>query len=76
MKVVDSSSHIANIGSMIEEMENSLRSKLDALYISKTRDILANIRTLTAGPTQGAEFVADLSGAILRHGAKKADTSA
>ena len=38
------SSHITNIGQMIEDAEIDLRSKMDALYIQKTREILDGIR--------------------------------
>jgi capping protein beta len=38
------SSHIANIGKIIEEVEIELRSNMDALYIQKTREVLNSIR--------------------------------
>lgn len=41
-------SHIANIGRMIEEMENSIRQSLMTIYFDKTKSILNSLRS-TAG---------------------------
>lgn len=40
-----SEGHIVNIGTTIEDMENTLRNQLDQVYFSKTRDILSELRT-------------------------------
>jgi capping protein beta len=40
----DNSPHIANIGHMIEDMENQMRSTLDAIYFGKTKDIVNDLR--------------------------------
>jgi len=38
--------HIANIGLMIEEMENKMRSTLNAIYFGKTKDIVNDLRSM------------------------------
>lgn len=48
MKFKDSSSHIANIGTLIEDVEIQLRNMLQEVYFGKTRDILSDIRSLDA----------------------------
>lgn len=40
----DNNPHIANIGHMVEEMENSMRSTLDQIYFGKTKDIVNDLR--------------------------------
>ena len=40
------SSHIVNIGQMVEKMENSIRSTLDTIYFGRTRDIMNETRSL------------------------------
>jgi capping protein beta len=42
----DSSPHIANIGRMVEEMENKIRSTLNEIYFSKTQDIVQGLRSV------------------------------
>ncbi|KAL5267578.1 hypothetical protein ACHWQZ_G004575 [Mnemiopsis leidyi] len=44
--VTDMSSHIVNIGQMVEKMENSIRSTLDTIYFGRTRDIMNETRSL------------------------------
>lgn len=39
------SSHIANIGRMIEDMENAIRESLMTIYFDKTKNILNSLRT-------------------------------
>lgn len=36
--------HVCNMGRMIEDMENEMRSNIDRLYIAKTREIISSIR--------------------------------
>lgn len=48
LPVEDSASHIANIGSMIEDIESKLRNVLNEVYFGKTRDIIGDLRTVTA----------------------------
>ncbi|XP_003387876.1 PREDICTED: F-actin-capping protein subunit beta-like [Amphimedon queenslandica] len=44
--VSDASPHIANIGRMIEEMENKIRSTLNEIYFGKTKDIVNDLRSV------------------------------
>lgn len=44
-------SHLANIGRMIEDMENQMRNTLDTVYFDKTRSILNALRD----PTHNSE---------------------
>lgn len=67
------STHIVNMGKMIEEMEITLRKQLDDLYIQRTRHIVNSIRksykpTEQAGPTKN--FLADLGAAMGKQSAK------
>nr|ACO12007.1 F-actin-capping protein subunit beta [Lepeophtheirus salmonis] len=43
--VSESSPHIANIGRMVEDMENKIRNTLNEIYFSKTRDIVHGLRS-------------------------------
>ena len=60
--------HIANIGRMIEDMENDMRSNLNELYILKTREVIHSLRQLQSGPLFTANHVANLNAAVLGHG--------
>jgi capping protein beta len=42
----DNNPHIANIGHMIEDMENQMRSVLNAIYFGKTKDIVNDLRSV------------------------------
>ncbi|CAG0903595.1 unnamed protein product, partial [Cyprideis torosa] len=42
----DPSPHIANIGRLVEDMENKIRSTLNEIYFSKTRDIVNGLRSV------------------------------
>jgi capping protein beta len=42
----DSSPHLANIGKMVEDMENKIRSTLNDIYFSKTQDIVQGLRSV------------------------------
>jgi len=48
--------HIANIGLMVEEMENKMRSTLNEIYFGKTKDIVNDLRqvlfNLSVRPTR------------------------
>lgn len=44
--VTDSSPHIANIGRMVEDMENKIRSTLNEIYFGKTKDIVNSLRSI------------------------------
>ncbi|KAI0360018.1 f-actin capping protein beta subunit [Trametes cingulata] len=42
----DSSSHVANTGRMIEEMEIKMRNLLQEVYFGKTRDVVFDLRSI------------------------------
>ncbi|CAG0884697.1 unnamed protein product [Darwinula stevensoni] len=44
--VSEASPHIANIGRMVENMENKIRSTLNEIYFSKTKDIVNGLRSV------------------------------
>lgn len=39
------STHIANIGRLVEEMENQIRQSLNTIYFDKTKSILNSLRS-------------------------------
>lgn len=45
-QVTDMSSHIVNIGQMVEKMENNIRGTIDTIYFGRTRDIMNETRSL------------------------------
>ncbi|KAL1465821.1 hypothetical protein WDU94_005360 [Cyamophila willieti] len=45
-QVSETSPHIANIGRMVEEMENKIRNTLNEIYFGKTKDIVNGLRSL------------------------------
>lgn len=67
-QVSDTSPHIANIGRMVEEMENKIRNTLNEIYFGKTKDIVNGLRSLQPLSEQKAkdEFKIDLISAISR----------
>jgi capping protein beta len=44
----DEGSHIANIGTLIEEIESKLRNTLNEVYFGKTRDIVGDLRSVAS----------------------------
>lgn len=44
--VSEASPHIANIGRMVEDMENKIRNTLNEIYFGKTRDIVNGLRSV------------------------------
>ncbi|KAF4519812.1 hypothetical protein B566_EDAN006826 [Ephemera danica] len=44
--VSESSPHIANIGRMVEDMENKIRNTLNEIYFGKTKDIVNGLRSV------------------------------
>lgn len=44
--VSETSPHIANIGRLVEDMENKIRNTLNEIYFSKTRDIVNGLRSV------------------------------
>lgn len=39
-------SHLANVGKMVEEMENKIRSSLDQVYFGKTKQMVEELRSI------------------------------
>jgi len=44
--VSEASPHIANIGRLVEDMENKIRNTLNEIYFGKTRDIVNGLRSV------------------------------
>ncbi|XP_014662171.1 PREDICTED: F-actin-capping protein subunit beta [Priapulus caudatus] len=44
--VSDTSPHIANIGRLVEDMENKIRNTLNEIYFGKTKDIVNSLRSV------------------------------
>jgi len=44
--VSEASPHIANIGKMVEEMENKIRNSIDEIYFGRTRDVVNSLRSI------------------------------
>jgi len=44
--VSEASPHIANIGKMVEEMENKIRNQLDEVFFARTRDVVNSLRSI------------------------------
>lgn len=65
--VNENSPHIVNIGKMVEEMENKIRSTLNNIYFGKTRDIVNGLRSIDPlqDPAQKAAFQADIRNALI-----------
>lgn len=48
-------SHISNLGRMIEDMENRVRSQVGEIYFGKTKDVLGMLRSKESLETQRRE---------------------
>lgn len=70
--VNDQAPHIANIGRMVEDMENKIRNTLNEIYFSKTKDIVNGLRSIQSLSDQKAqaEMKQDLAAALLRRNVK------
>jgi capping protein (actin filament) muscle Z-line, beta len=44
--VQDATSHVQNVGRMVEDMEIKMRNLLQEVYFGKTRDIVNDLRSL------------------------------
>lgn len=64
--------HIANIGRMVEDMENKIRNTLNEIYFSKTKDIVNGLRSIQSLSDQKAQAAMkqDLAAALLRRNVK------
>lgn len=71
----DTSPHIANIGRMVEDMENKIRTTLNEIYFGKTRDIVNGLRSINtlSDQKQKAELKKDLANALKMRQANKAE---
>lgn len=70
--VNEQSPHIANIGRMVEDMENKIRNTLNEIYFSKTKDIVNGLRSIQSLADQKAQAAMkqDLAQALLRRNVK------
>jgi len=77
-QISESSPHIANIGKMVEDMETKIRSTLNEIYFSKTRDIVNGLRSINpiSEQKQRADLKRDLARALQQRnaGGGKGDT--
>lgn len=46
MAVEDDTSHVANIGKMVEEMELKMRNLLQEVYFGKAKDVVGDLRSM------------------------------
>ena len=46
MAVEDDSSHVANIGKMVEDMELKMRNLLQEVYFGKAKDVVGDLRSV------------------------------
>lgn len=70
--VSEQSPHIANIGRMVEDMENKIRNTLNEIYFGKTKDIVNGLRSIQSlsDQRQQAAMKQDLAAALLRRNVK------
>lgn len=70
-QTTESSPHIANIGRMVEDMENKIRNTLNEIYFGKTKDIVNGLRSVQslADQKQQAALRQDLAAALQRRNA-------
>jgi len=52
-----SEAHVANIGKMIEAMENDLRGAVEGIYLSKSNEIMASMHHATEGGLGGGMLI-------------------
>jgi len=74
--VSESSPHIANIGRLVEDMENKIRNTLNDIYFGKTKDIVNGLRSTVSAneQKQRANLSKDLASAL--EGRNKSQQSA
>lgn len=70
--VGENSPHIANIGRMVEDMENKIRNTLNEIYFGKTKDIVNGLRSVQSlsDQKQQAALRNDLAQALQKRQAK------
>lgn len=63
--------HIANLGTMLEEMELSIRNAIEGIYIQKTREVINGMRSIGQAKEKAWNDIAQsLSAAVITHKAK------
>lgn len=73
MSVDDSQglTHIANLGTMLEDMELSIRNAIEGIYIQKTREVVNGMRSIGQAKEKAWNDIAQsLSAAVITHKAK------
>lgn len=70
--VSEPSSHIVNMGRLVEDMENKIRHTLNEIYFGKTKDIVNGLRSIQplADQKQKEAFSADLANALQKRQGK------
>lgn len=56
MAVEDDSSHVANIGKMVEDMELKMRNLLQEVYFGKAKDVVGDLRSRLTRNEPGRHF--------------------
>eukprot|EP00118_Oscarella_pearsei_P024656 m.306520 g.306520 ORF g.306520 m.306520 type:complete len:275 (+) comp41326_c0_seq1:106-930(+) len=71
--VTTASPHIANIGRMIEDMETKIRSTLNEIYFSKTKDVVNDLRTVQGLDSKSQQLLLknELASALSRRSTQK-----
>ncbi|GFQ66638.1 f-actin-capping protein subunit beta [Trichonephila clavipes] len=73
--VNEANPHIANIGKLVEDMENKIRNTLNEIYFGKTKDIVNGLRSVQSltEQRQQADLRNDLAKALQKRQAKGSD---
>ncbi|GIY77857.1 f-actin-capping protein subunit beta [Caerostris darwini] len=73
--VNEANPHIANIGKLVEDMENKIRNTLNEIYFGKTKDIVNGLRSMQSltEQRQQADLRNDLARALQMRQAKGSD---
>lgn len=69
------SSHIVNMGRLVEDMENKIRHTLNEIYFGKTKDIVNGLRSIAplSDQKQKEALRNDLANALQKRGQSKSD---
>ena len=70
--VAEPSSHIVNMGRLVEDMENKIRHTLNEIYFGKTKDIVNGLRSIQPLPDQKQQQMVlnDLANALQKRQVK------
>ena len=68
-------SHIVNIGRLVEDMENKIRNTLNEIYSGKTKDIVNGLRSIQSLPDEKVQQALrlDLANALQKRQVKSAE---